>query len=60
MKALLAIALTSVLAAATLTLGAPVTPISGTAVAGGNIGPQYWCGAAVCPPRTPKGTHRGY
>jgi hypothetical protein len=60
MKALLAIALTSVLAAATLTFGAPVTPISGTAIAGGNIGPQYWCGAAVCPPKTPKGTHRGY
>jgi hypothetical protein len=57
MKTLLAIAL---LAAGMLTVGAPATPISGTAVAGGNIGPQYWCGAAVCPPRTPKGTHRGY
>jgi hypothetical protein len=34
MKTSLAIVLASVLAAATLTFGAPVTPISGTAVAG--------------------------
>ena len=60
MKTSLAIVLASVLAAATLTFGAPMTPMSGTAVAGGNIGPQYWCGAAVCPPQTPKGTHRRY
>ena len=60
MKTLLAIVLTSALAVATLTFGAPVTPMSGTAVAGGNIGPQYWCGAAVCPPKqTPLGTYRG-
>jgi hypothetical protein len=58
MKTLLAIAL---LAAGMLTVGAPVTPISGTAVAGGNIGPQYWCGAVVCPPKkTYPRTHRGW
>ena len=58
MKTLLAIAL---LAAGLLTFGAPATPISGTAVAGGNIGPQHWCGAQVCPPRkTYPGTHRGW
>jgi len=57
MKTLLAIAL---LAAGMLTFGAPVTPMSGTAVAGGG-GPDKWCGAAVCPPKkTYPGTHRGY
>ena len=59
MKTLLAIAL---LAVATLTFGATVTPISGTAVAGGNMGPAYWCGAAICPPKpahSQSGTHRG-
>ncbi len=35
-----------------LTFGAPVTPISGTAVAGGG-GPDKWCGAAVCPTKQP-------
>lgn len=58
MKTLLAIAL----AAATLTIGAAtVAPISGTAVARGNVGPQYWCGAPVCPPKKKhSGTHRGW
>ncbi len=56
MKTLLAIAL---LAAGMLTFGAPVTPMSGTAVAGGG-GPDKWCGAAVCPPRKlPTGPYRG-
>lgn len=56
MKTLLAIVL---LAAAALTFGAPVTPMSGTAVAGGG-GPDKWCGAAICPPKQlPAGTHRG-
>jgi hypothetical protein len=57
MKTLLAIAL----AAATLTFGATLTPISSTAVAGGG-GPDKWCGSpAICPPKqTPhSGTHRG-
>jgi hypothetical protein len=43
MKTAFAIALTLVLAAATLTFGAPVTPISGTAVAGP---PDQKCGFA--------------
>jgi hypothetical protein len=57
MKTSLAIVL---LAAVALTFGAPVTPISGTAVAGGG-GPEKWCGAQICPPnpRTQSGTHRG-
>jgi hypothetical protein len=59
MKVVLAIALTSVLAAVSLTFGAPVTPISGTAVAGGNVGPQYWCGAPICPTPNPPWTTRG-
>ena len=60
MKTLLAIVLTLVLAAATLTFGAPTTPIPGTAVARGNIGPQYWCGATVCPtPKPPWTSDRG-
>jgi len=59
MKTSLAIVLAFVLAAATLTFGAPVTPMSGTAVAGGG-GPDKWCGAAVCPPKQlPLGTYRG-
>ena len=59
MKTSLAIVLAFVLAAATLTFGAPVTPMSGTAVAGGG-GPDKWCGAAVCPPNLQRlGTHRG-
>ncbi len=55
MKTLLAIAL---LAAAVLTFGAPVTPISGTAVAG-DAGPHKWCGAAICPTPRPPWTYRG-
>ena len=56
MKTLLAIVL---LAAGALTFGAPVTPMSGTAVAGGG-GPDKWCGAAICPPKqAPFGTYRG-
>jgi len=59
MKTSLAIVLAFGLAAATLTFGAAVTPISGTAVAGGG-GPDKWCGAAICPPKqTPLGTYRG-
>jgi hypothetical protein len=50
MRTLLAIALTSVLAAALLTFGAPVTQISGTAVAGP---PQTICGYA--PKQAPYG-----
>ena len=49
METLLAIVLTLVLAAATLTFGAPTTPIPDTAVAGGNIGPQYWVRGARVP-----------
>lgn len=59
MQTSLAILTIMLLAAAALTVGAPVTPISGTAVAGGNVGPQYWCGAAICPPQTPYGPTRG-
>jgi hypothetical protein len=55
MKTLLA---TVLLAAATLTFGAAMTPISGTALAGGG-GPDKWCGAAVCQsnPKTQSGMH---
>lgn len=62
MKTLLAILATVLLAAATLTFAAPATQMSGTAVAGGNVGPAYWCGAPICPPKpgqTPYGTYRG-
>jgi hypothetical protein len=59
MKTLLAIALV----AAALTIGATtVAPISSTAVARGQVGPEYWCGAVVCPPKprqAPYGTYRG-
>ena len=55
MKTLLAIAL---LAAGMLTFGAPVTPMSGPAVAGAS-GPDKWCGAVICPTQAPPGTHRG-
>jgi len=51
MRTLLAILLASGL----LTFGAPVKPISGTAIAGGG-GPDKWCGAQVCPPKP----HRGW
>jgi hypothetical protein len=57
MKALLAIVLTLAFAAATLTFGAPVTPISGTAIAGGPLGPNTWCGQNFCPPK-PKPPRR--
>jgi hypothetical protein len=53
MKTLLAIVL---LAAATLTFGATVTPISTAAVAGT---PQTWCGATVCPPKKQNQTPCG-
>ena len=55
MKTSLAILTIVLLAAAALTVGAPATPISGTAIAGGNIGPQYWCGAVICPPKPKRG-----
>ncbi len=45
MKTLLAIVL---LAAATLTFGAPITPISGTAVASAQ---NTWCGVFACSPK---------
>jgi hypothetical protein len=51
-------AATLLLAAAALALGATVTPISGTAVAGGG-GPDKWCGAAVCPPKQTPVPYRG-
>jgi hypothetical protein len=58
MKTLLAIALTVAFAAATLTFGAPVTPISGTAVAGGPL-PSTYCGQNFCPPKqSPAGPSR--
>ncbi len=50
MKTSLALALSVVLAAVTLTLGAPVTPISGTAVAGSPF-PGTYCGVNFCPPK---------
>jgi hypothetical protein len=55
MKTFLAFAL----AAATLAIGvAIVTPMSGVAVAGDHLGPQYWCGAAVCPSQHPPWIRR--
>jgi hypothetical protein len=64
MKTSLAILVTVLLAAATLTFGAPVTQMSGAAVARGS-GPDKWCGAAVCPPKQapsarPVTDHRGH
>jgi hypothetical protein len=55
MKTFLAIAL----AAATVAIGAAIlTPMSDIAVARGNLGPQSWCGAPVCPPQHPPLIHR--
>jgi hypothetical protein len=58
MRTTLTILAVAPLAAVVLTFGAPVTLISGTAVAGGNIGPQYWCGAPICPTKHPPGIYR--
>jgi len=58
MKTSLAILATALLAAAILTFGAPMTQMSGTAVAGAG-GPDKWCGAAVCPSQHPPWIHRG-
>jgi hypothetical protein len=52
------LAAATLLAAGVLTLGSLVTPISGTAVAGGG-GPDKWCGAAVCPPKQTPQSYRG-
>ena len=58
MKTMLSVALAVVLAAATLTFGAPVPPISAPAIAGGS-GPDTWCGAPVCQTPRPPWTIRG-